>query len=196
MTNFLALILFLMVPVAVPWWFYNCKRTFMIRFYLAMAASEKVRKFYISIWFIMLLLFHYMYMKVMPGEFGVLISTIPCLLLFSYSWTDRIFRIIHERLKVVVIMTIVAVAMVAVPHLYTLSITIAYFMTAALFYPSSKILSEYYKYRNRESWKNQANEIIGCYHCFHHAIGHECADSGKDNETHNNQLQILENNEE
>lgn len=178
----------LLIPSVLPMVLYSCKHRFMIRFYMAMAADEKVRKFYISVWLIILLVFHYVYIKVQPGDYGVLLSTIPCLILVSYSRTDKLFRMVHERLKLVVILALSAMAVMAIPHLYTLAATIVYFMTAALFYPSSRII--------QECWKEQAEEIIRAYHCFHHAIRHECADSGKDMNPRDNQYQITENNEE
>ena len=41
-------------------------------------------------------------------------------------------------------------------------------------------IQECWKYGKKGCWKEQAEEIIRAYHCFHHAIRHECADSGKD----------------
>lgn len=196
MINYLFLSLMLLIPSVLPMVLYSCKHRFMIRFYMAMAADEKVRKLYISVWLIILLVFHYVYIKVQPGDYGILLSTIPCLILVSYSRTDKLFRMVHERLKLVVILTLSAMAVMAIPHLYTLAATIVYFMTAALFYPSSRIIQECWKYGKKGCWKEQAEEIIRAYHCFHHAIRHECADSGKDMNPRDNQYQITENNEE
>lgn len=196
MNNLVIFFILLLVPSVLPMCMYNCKRRFMVKFYLAMAASEKVRKFYTNVWLIILLVFHYVYTLIRPGDFGVLLSTIPCLILVSYSWTDKLLSMVQGRLKLVVILALSSLATMVIPHLFTLSATIAIFMTAALFYPSSKIMCECRKYSNKESWKEQAGEIIRSYHCYHHAISHECADSGKNMNPQDNQLQIKEYNEE
>ena len=47
MINYLFLSLMLLIPSVLPMALYSCKHRFMIRFYMVMAADEKVRKFYI-----------------------------------------------------------------------------------------------------------------------------------------------------
>lgn len=196
MINYLFLSLMLLIPSVLPMALYSCKHRFMIRFYLAMTANEKVRKFYISVWLIILLVFHYVYIKVQPEDYGILLSTVPCFILVSYSRTDKLLRMVHEQIRLVVILALFAMAVMAIPHLYTLAATIVYFMAASLFYPSSKIIQECREYGKKECWKEKAEEIIKAYHCFHHAIRHEYADSGKDMNPRDNQYKIKENNEE
>lgn len=68
MINYLFLSLMLLIPSVLPMALYSCKHRFMIRFYMVMAADEKVRKFYISVWLIILLVFHYVYIEGTAGR--------------------------------------------------------------------------------------------------------------------------------
>lgn len=65
-----------------------------------------------------------------------------------------------------------------VPHLYTLAITIAYLLLAALFYPSVRVMSECKDTDTLSGWAKHPGMLSESYHENHHAnLPHE-ADSG------------------
>ena len=76
------------------------------------------------------------------GEFGILLSTGVCAAMFSFRWTDNWLRRLLDRPRAFVTLASVALVIDFVPHLYTLAITIAYLLLAALFYPSVRVMSE------------------------------------------------------
>ena len=67
--------------IILPMSLYRSNRLFMAKFYLRMAGSESARKLYVQCMLIFLLLYHYVYAGGHFGEWGVLISTIPCAVL-------------------------------------------------------------------------------------------------------------------
>lgn len=114
----------------------------MTPFYMAMARSGNARKLYVQVWLICLLLFHYVYACGHMGEFGILLSTGVCAAMFSFRRTDNWLRRLLDRPRAFVTLASGALVIGFVPHLYTLAITIAYLLLAALFYPSVRVMSE------------------------------------------------------
>ena len=105
----------------------------MTPFYMAMARSGNARKLYVQVWLICLLLFHYVYACGHMGEFGILLSTGVCAAMFSFRRTDNWLRRLLDRPRAFVTLASGALVIGFVPHLYTLAITIAYLLLAALF---------------------------------------------------------------
>lgn len=85
--------------IILPMSLYRSNRLFMAKFYLRMAGSESARKLYVQCMLIFLLLYHYVYAGGHFGEWGVLISTIPCAVLFSFRRADRWMHRLHEDKK-------------------------------------------------------------------------------------------------
>ena len=83
--------------IILPMSLYRSNRLFMAKFYLKMAGSESARKHYVQCMLIFLLLYHYVYAGGYFGEWGVLISTIPCAVLFSFRRADRWMHRLHEN---------------------------------------------------------------------------------------------------
>ncbi len=134
--------LFLALPVVLPMTLYKRGHRFMARFHDAMARSVKARKLYAQLLLIVLLLFHYVYTGGHPGEFGVVLSTAVCAALFSFRRADRWLRGLTDRPRTFVCFALAAAVIGFVPHLYTAAVTVAFLLLAALFYPSTKVLSE------------------------------------------------------
>ena len=128
----------------------------MTPFYMAMARSGNARKLYVQVWLICLLLFHYVYACGHMGEFGILLSTGVCAAMFSFRRTDNWLRRLLDRPRAFVTLASGALVIGFVPHLYTLAITIAYLLLAALFYPSVRVMSECIP----EWWQNPITRII------------------------------------
>ena len=140
---------FHLLLIAVPMGLYRSERSFMAKFYLAMLRSENARKCYANILIVLLLLFHYVYVCGHSGNYGALLSTIFVAILWSKKRTMRWLSQLHEERQLFVGLSILTMAIVAVPHLYTLSMSVAFLLLAAAFYPSLRGMSEWRNYQNR-----------------------------------------------
>ena len=169
MTWIILQFVFLLLPVFLPMVLYRSRRPFMAAFYRAMTGNAKARKLYTQVLVVLLLLFHYVYTTGHPGQFGTVLSTIVSAMLFSSRRTERWLRKLLDRPKVFVFCGIIALAICAVPQLFTLSVTISYILLAALFYPSGKILSEWEDKDRRFYLSEHPDTMSDCYHCNHHA---------------------------
>lgn len=127
MTWIILQFVFLAMPVVLPALLYRSRRYFMAKFYDKMIWSEKARRLYTHVLLIVLLLFHYVYTSGHPGEFGVVPSTIVCAAWASFRRADRWMRCLLDRPKRFVWFALLALVIGFVPHLYTMSVTIALF---------------------------------------------------------------------
>lgn len=155
---------YLALIVAVPTALYKSKRRFMTKFYLRMLESENARKLYTQVLLILLLLFHYVYANGNSGELGIVLSTIACAIMYSFRRADKWLRRLRDVRKTFVYAALLAVAIAAVPHLFTLGVTLGYFLLAALFYPSSRALSEWADENTRPGWREHPESLSDFYH--------------------------------
>lgn len=150
----------------------------MVRFYDAMIHSVKARKLYVQVVLILLLLFHYVYISGHVGEFGVFLSTAICAAIYSFRRADRLLRGLCDRPCMFVILSLVALAISFVPHLYTTAVTAAYLLLAALFYPSVRVMAECKDAGALSEWAKHPELLSESYHDYHHARLPHDADSG------------------
>ena len=169
MTSLLLQFVFIALLVILPMALYRSRRSFMTVFYRAMTDNAQARKFYTQVLVVLLLLFHYVYTTGHPGQFGTVLSTIVSAMLFSSRRTERWLRKLLDCPRAFVFCGIIALAICAVPQLFTLSVTISYILLAALFYPSGKILSEWEDKDRRLHLSEHPGAMSDCYHCNHHA---------------------------
>ncbi len=120
---------------------YSRKRRFPAGESVACPGDAKARKFYAQLLLVLLLLFHYVYTNGHIGGFGVLLSTGACAALFSSRRTDRWLRGLSGRPRTFAWLALAAVVIGFVPGLYTVAVTAAYCLLAALFYPSARAVS-------------------------------------------------------
>lgn len=160
---------FLTLPVILPVVLYRSRRHFMAVFYSAMTRNANVRKLYMQVLVVLLLLFHYVYTTGHPGQFGPVLSTIVCAAMFSSRRADRWLRRLLDRPKLFALYSFLALAMCAVPQLFTISVTISYTLLAALFYPSGNVLSGWEDKERRKHWSEHPEAMSDCYHSNHHA---------------------------
>lgn len=126
--------IFLLLPIVLPVVFYNRKHSYLAWFKRALSQNNKVRKLYTRMLLVLILVFHYVYSNGHPNELGIILSTIVCLLLTSHSRTDVWLRWLNKRTLHFGIFACITPLIGIVPHLYTMSVTIAYILLAALFY--------------------------------------------------------------
>lgn len=155
---------YLALIVAVPTALYKSRRPFMAKFYRRMLDSESARKLYAQVLLILLLLFHYVYAGGNPGDFGIVFSTIVCAILFSFRHADKWMRRLHDVRRAFVYAALLAVVIAAVPHLFTLGVTVGYLLLAALFYPSGRALSEWADKKTRPDWHEHPESLADFYY--------------------------------
>ena len=85
--------------IALPLSLYRSNRLFMAKFYLRMTASGNARKLYVRCMLILILLYHYIYAGGHFGEWGILVSTILCAILFPFKRADKWLAGLHEEQK-------------------------------------------------------------------------------------------------
>ena len=128
-----------------------------------MLRSSAARKLYLQTLLIVLLLFHYIYVSGHFGEFGVLFSTILCGILFSHKRAERWLHLIKAHRQLYFRMAVLSMAMVAIPHLYTMAVTVAFLLLAATFYPSASILYEWNDKEKQEKWRADSRALAEHY---------------------------------
>ena len=160
---------FLALPVFLPMALYRSRRPFMAAFYRAMTGNARARKLYTQVLVVLLLLFHYVYTTGHPGQFGTVLSAIVCAAMFSAGRTDRWLRKLLDRPKAFIACGGFALAVCAVPQLFTLSVTVSDILLAALFYPSGRVLAEWEDRDRRLYLSEHPDEMSDIYHCNHHA---------------------------
>ncbi len=171
-------LIFCAVPFAASFVLYKSKRRFMANFYMAMVHRVKARKLYVQVWLMLLLFFHYTYTCVYIGEFGILFSTGVCAAMFSFRRTDKWFRKLLDRPRAFVTLASVALVICFIPHLYSVALTVAYLLLAALFYPSVRVLSECRDKGIASGRIGQSEICAESYHDNHHARLPQDADNG------------------
>lgn len=179
-------LIFCAIPFMVSLALYKSRRRFMATFYDAMTRSTKARKLYVQVLLILLLLFHYVYTSGHAGEFGIVLSTIVCAVMFSFKRVDRWLRSLLDRPRTFVRLALAALIIGFVPHLYTMAVTITYLLLAALFYPSVRVLSEWNDMHKIAEWVKHSEKLAESYHSDHHAKLPHDVDSGSPIYSHNN----------
>lgn len=179
-------LIFCSMPFMVSLALYKSRRRFMATFYDAMTRSTKARKLYVQVLLILLLLFHYVYTSGHAGEFGIVLSTIVCAVMFSFKRVDRWLRSLLDRPRTFVWLALAALVIGFVPHLYTMAVTIAYLLLTALFYPSVQVLSEWNDMHKIAEWVKHSEKLAESYHSDHHAKLPHDVDSGSPIYSHNN----------
>lgn len=178
--------IFYAMPLGISLALYKSKHRFMANFYDAMTRSTKARKLYVQILLILLLLFHYVYTSGHVGEFGVVPSTIVCAVMFSFKRVDRWLRGLLDLPRAFVSLALSTLVIGFVPHLYTMAVTIAYLLLAALFYPSVRVMAERNDMGRIAQWVKHPEKLAESYHCNHHAKSPHDMDSGYPIYSHNN----------
>ena len=89
--------LFLPLLIILPLTMYRTNRLFMAKFHLGMVGKMSARKLYVQCLLIFLLLYHYIYSGGHFGEWGILISTMLCAVLFSFKRADKWLHRLHGQ---------------------------------------------------------------------------------------------------
>lgn len=164
----------LAVPVILASCLYRSTGRYMARFYLAMAHREKARRLYVRLWLVLLLLYHYVYTWVAPGDYGIMFSTVVCAIMFSFRRSDRWLRVLHEQSLLFVIFSFAALAFSVIPHLFSLSFSVAMFLVASMFYPSSRIIAIGWSSELEYGWIRNTGLLVRIYYGRNSLNHHVC----------------------
>jgi hypothetical protein len=128
------------VILLAPAFLYKNRSRRMMKFYKRMTYSEYCRRFYAQILLLVLILFHFAYYWMKPGVVTVMISTPLVFYLFSAKRTLDLFKGIRNSRGVMVFLFTIALAMLFIPYMYSLGVSLGYTLLAAVFYPSAKMV--------------------------------------------------------
>lgn len=142
---------------------YKCRYRFMAKFYVAMLRSGSARRLYAQTLLIVLLLFHYVYVCGHFGDFGSVLSTILCGAMFSNRRTERWLQMLKAHRQLYFRIAVFAMLIVAIPHLYTMAVTLAFILLAAVFYPSASALYEWNCKDKQDIWRTDIHKLADCY---------------------------------
>ena len=146
-----------------PMALYKCRYRFMAKFYVTMLRSGSVRRLYAQTLLIVLLLFHYVYVCGHFCDFGSGLSTILCGAMFSNRRTERWLQILKAHRQLYFRIAVFAMLIVAIPHLYTMAVTLTFLLLAAAFYPSVSILYEWNDKEKQDTWRANTQLLTDRY---------------------------------
>lgn len=144
-------LLFLSALFFVPMCLYKRRNRFMTMFCFRMTALVAARKLYRLVLLIVMLLYHYICMSVQPCEIGILGSTLLFAMFFGFADVDRWLHRLHEERKTFSVAALSTVVFAFTPHLFTLAVSVALVLLAAMFYPSNRILAH---------WNNKERRVL------------------------------------
>lgn len=136
----------------------------MVGFSLRMTTLAAARKLYRMVILITLLLYHYVYMCVQPCEVGVHGSTFIFALFFGFADVDKWLHRLHEEWKTFAILGLSAVVFALTPRLFTLAVSVAFILLAALFYPSKRMLSLWKDSNDRKLFTDNTAALTRLYY--------------------------------
>ena len=136
----------------------------MEKFCLKMVASENARRLYVRCMLILILLYHYVYAGGHFGEWGIVVSTTICAILFSFKRTDKWLCRLHEERKIFFLTFLLALTSGAVPHLLTTAVVLAFLLLASMFYPSRNVLSKWKNEEVRKQWEKNPGALSEFYY--------------------------------
>lgn len=136
----------------------------MEKFCLKMVASENARRLYVRCVLILILLYHYVYAGGHFGEWGIVVSTTICAILFSFKRTDKWLCRLHEERKIFFLIFLLALTSGAVPHLLTTAVVLAFLLLASMFYPSRNVLSKWKNEEVRKQWEKNLGALSEFYY--------------------------------
>ena len=140
------------VIILAPWFLYKNPSRRMILFYQRMSYSTHCRLFYGKILLLTLILFHFVCYWMKPGEYGVMLSTVLVLYLFSAKRTLSLINGIRNSRGVMVFVFTIAL------------VTLGYILLAVGFYPSSLLEGEKPSHKEFATYQEFQDDIIRNYY--------------------------------
>ena len=146
-----------------PYFFYKKRTRRMAKFYTNMAYNPYFRRFYAMILLFMVLVTHFTFFSISPMEYGLMVSTIVIIYIFSAKRCVSLLRGVRNSRAVMVGLFTLILALVFTPHMYTLAVSLAFILMAALFYPSARIERDSYNHHVYPTWDSMMDDLIHNY---------------------------------
>lgn len=134
---FLILGIYLLVPVLL----YSLPHKRIAQFCFYMTGSENCRKFYCMMLLLGVIYMHFAYYNGHRGEYGLMVSTLIMLAMFSKRLTESLLKLLADDNRKLWAFAVMTVAIGFIPHMLTTAMTLAILVAGASFYPSKKIRS-------------------------------------------------------
>lgn len=156
--------LLLMVLLAIPLWLYKSPKRRMLCFYAYMTHSVSCRKFYCLILLQLAILFHFTYFSMGMKEYGLMVSTLLVIYLFSTARTERLLKRLRNSRRNLYTLFLVTLITLFIPHLFTLGATLGYVILAACFYPSHRMESYMVSHSAFPQDEDSKRDLISAYY--------------------------------
>lgn len=137
--------------------------SFMHKFRLAMLNRQKARKLFSLLVISLMLLLHYLYVTIFPCNWGVIMSSIVCAILFSYKFMEAMLLRINTSMKVFFVCAMTSVAVLYIPGLYTIGCSMAVFLLAASLYPTQRAFARWEDSELREECYTSSQILLKLY---------------------------------
>lgn len=161
--SFVHMVLISVILLA-PIFLYKNRSRRMIHFYQRMSYQEYCRMFYARILLLAVIMFHFAYYWMKPGQYGVMVSTILVFFLFSTKRTLSLVRGIRNSRGVMVFVFTLALALLFTPHMYSFGVTLGYILLAAVFYPSRKLEEGKHEHKDFPTYQEFQDDLIDNYY--------------------------------
>ena len=120
--------------------FYRRKYRWLVEFCIDMAVRPKYRKVYMLVLSLVVVIFSYSFFALDGASLWQVPTLLLGFVLLRYKFTDAMLHWIHEDRVILGIALGMVMFSMVVPQLYSLSASMALVMTAAMFYPSRRII--------------------------------------------------------
>lgn len=166
--NYIALFLVLAVYLILPVFLYDKPCKLMGRFCGYMGASPNCRKLFCYMVLIAVIFTHFVYFNVFSNEWGLMISSFILIAMFKTKWVQGFLSMMNEsRYYLPGLMCITLITMF-IPHLFTLSMTLALLIVAVCFYTDERFADSgvehirymYYGAKQSGDYKNLVHEYF------------------------------------
>ncbi len=128
------------ILVLAPFLFYRRKGTRMLAFYVSMAIEPKSRKTYMLVLAVSVLVYNYTFFSLDGASLWLVPGMLLGFVLLRYRFTDAMLHWLGEDRVIQGIAFGGVLLSLVVPQLYSLSVSMAMVLTAAMFYPSREII--------------------------------------------------------
>lgn len=139
----------------------------MLQFCYYMTVNSDARKVFCYNLLFAAIIFHIVFYNTHDGDWGIMVSTVPMLMMFSVKWLEWFLQRLSDYRKELWGFTILTLMAICAPHLLSLGVTFAIIIFGVSFYPPKIIRgidpylvsAEY----SRAIMTRNYDRFIGCY---------------------------------
>lgn len=108
-------------------------------FYVRMCFTDIARRLYVQLVMLLLIFFQYLQVRCFASPADIFLPLVITALLIRFAMAERLLYKL-KRKKVTMVVTVIALASLFIPHLFSLAVSLSLLITAAIFYPSQKVM--------------------------------------------------------